>query len=785
MTAPASVPWIGAPVAPLTRKRTRQAAGGLAVDLREGVEFLLDGERRRVQKESVRTVDGLPVMALARPDGVTELVPLRDLLFLRTVRPLGPEPDSSSPYPHRCGQETEVADLTAAQLGRLQDRLAHALEADTGYRSGDAWTALPDEPKPQYDPALVPDVTKRRRSKVEELRSACATLGPEGARKAGVDQMSARTLQRLALRWHKHRSLDAVMDHRHVRPPSGHRVSEPFEQAIYEVEDDFPVTRSRVSKATKYRRLCIRLRTKGVPEQEMPSYATYRRVLIERFGPTGARQKYRVTQEAMPTQGQPVIATRPGQIVFLDTNSFDVLVRDGLFGLPVEAKLTLALDVYTRSIVGFRFTLVSDKSVDVAMVIRDVMMPMPMRPEWGEDAVWPYPGVPAHVVAEHAGFTVAGRPFMPVEGITTDHGSVYVSHHVVALSEECGSNFLPARKMRARDKHAVELTFRMIRQLLLEELPGYRGMDVADRGVDPEGDASMTLEQAERYLAWFVVHVWQARALGQHRPHWCADSQQSPNSLFATSMGQAGWAMQIPDPELYYRLLESVAVKVTERGVLVHGLWYRDDVLKDFLVPSTRGGSRRGKWIVKWDPRDRREVFFQHPDTLEWHHLRWTGLGPEGEFPSFSDATAKSILKIARDRRVRPKTDKELLPLFEEFYERVTAELGDGRRGTSVRKAAAREAQQGAAADRDRPAAPVALASAVETDAAVDVTTDPTASTHDGDGGTVVPFQAARQTQQAVDNDRQKRREQAPATPVRIPLSLRDARRRANQQEDQ
>ena len=136
MTAPASVPWIGAPVAPLTRKRTRQAAGGLAVDLREGVEFLLDGERRRVQKESVRTVDGLPVMALARPDGVTELVPLRDLLFLRTVRPLGPEPDSSSPYPHRCGQETEVADLTAAQLGRLQDRLAHALEADTIQQRG-------------------------------------------------------------------------------------------------------------------------------------------------------------------------------------------------------------------------------------------------------------------------------------------------------------------------------------------------------------------------------------------------------------------------------------------------------------------------------------------------------------------------------------------------------------------------------------------------------------------------------------------------------------------------
>lgn len=775
MTSPA--PWSGAPVAPLPRRRARAAAGGHAVDLRAGAEFLLDGEPRTVQKEWLRAVDGVPVMALARPDGVTELVPVRDLLFRRVVRPSEPAAaaGSASPYPTGKGQPTGAADLTQAQLDRLQLRLAHALEADTGYRSGDPALALPGEPRPAYDPALVPNVSDRRRNKAAEVKAAAAALlDPGMARAAAVDELSERTLQRLALAWHRHRSVSAVMDRRHVRPRAGHSTTEALEQAIYEVEDDFPVTRSRVSVTTKYRRLQIRLRSYGVPPEQIPSYSKYRRMLLERFGPTGARQKYRATQQAMPAQGQPVIATRPGQIVFLDTNSFDVLVRDGLFGLPVEAKLTLAMDVYTRSIVGYRFTLVSDKSVDVAMVIRDVMMPMPMRPEWGDDAEWPYPGVPAHIVAEQAGFKVAGKPFMPIEGVTTDHGSVYVSHHVVALSEECGSNLLPARKMRPRDKHAVELTFRVIRQLLLEELPGFRGLDVADRGTDPEGDAIMTLEQAERYVAWFVVHVWQGRALGEYRPSWCEDGKQSPNSLFALSMGQAGWSMQIPDPELYYRLLEEVPVSVTDRGVKVNGLWYRDDVLQPFLLPSSRGGRSRGKWMVRWDPRDRREVFFQHPDTLEWHHLRWTGLAAAGEFPSFSDATAAAILKIAKDRRIRPKTDKDLLPLFEEFYERVTAELGEGRRGTSARKAAAREAQQAAAAAADRP---------------VVVTTStapPAAADDDGEqtGGQVVPFAAARQAQQAVDADRQDRREQAPPAPVRIPGSLRDARRRANKQED-
>jgi hypothetical protein len=47
-------------------------------------------------------------------------------------------------------------------------------------------------------------------------------------------------------------------------------------------------------------------------------------------------------------------------------------------------------------------------------------------------------------------------------------------------------------------------------------LPGYTGVDVADRGVDPEADAVLTLAQMERTIARWVVQVWQNRRLGEH-----------------------------------------------------------------------------------------------------------------------------------------------------------------------------------------------------------------------------------------------------------------------------
>jgi hypothetical protein len=149
------------------------------------------------------------------------------------------------------------------------------------------------------------------------------------------------------------------------------------------------------------------------------------------------------------------------------------LVRENVFGDPVTVHLALALDVYTHSICAFRLALVSGSSVDVAMVLRDVMLPLPMREEWGEDMEWPYPGLPAAMVSEFAGYEVAGLPFFTPETVTSDHGSVYRNHHLVDVQEAMGCRILSARVLRPQGKAAVERVFGGIRSLVFEKLPGY------------------------------------------------------------------------------------------------------------------------------------------------------------------------------------------------------------------------------------------------------------------------------------------------------------------------
>src|SRR5260370_761499 len=126
-----------------------------------------------------------------------------------------------------------------------------------------------------------------------------------------------------------------------------------------------------------------------------------------------------------------------------------------------------------------------------------------------------------------------------------------------------------------RGKAACERAFGALRSLLFEHLPGYTGIDVADRGADPEADATLTMEQMERLISQWVIQVWQCRALGEHAPAWGPGGEHSPNSLFAAAMNQGGVALQVPRPELYYELLPVHQVKIhADRGVKIGGPWY-------------------------------------------------------------------------------------------------------------------------------------------------------------------------------------------------------------------
>jgi hypothetical protein len=655
------------------------------------------------------------------------------------------------------GQPPGLDDLTDYRRQVVRLRVAHLLEAETGFRGGDPLRPGPEEPRLAYDPRIT-TLGQRRRAKAAELRA----LGAEEAAMLGLGQVSERTLERMAAAW-SDRGPAGCIDGRWVRAGGGHpSITEEVREAIFAVRAETR-NRSRTSMRDKCVLIAQYVAETFGPGVPVPCYWTLREVWREWFGPGGTRPRYDRTAADIRASKVHVVVHRPGQVVALDTTPLPVKVREGVFGEPVSAHLTLALDMFTHSAVAFRLTLVSDTAIDIAMLLRDVMMPLPMRDGWGPEMEWPYPGVPAGVVADFAGHRVAGLPFFAPETVTTDHGGPYKSHLAVSAQQALGCSILPARALRPQDKAAVERAFGSLRSLLFEHLPGYTGVDVADRGADPEADAVLTLEQMERLVAEWVIRVWQDRALGEHAPAWGPGEEHSPNTLFAAAMSQGGFSLQVPRPELYYELLPAHHVKVhADRGVKIGGLWYgrADPALKPCEGKlSGRGGRHKGQWVIRGDRRDRRSVFFQDPaDPGKWHALRWNGLPPEGEIPAFSDKTAAELLREARAGGLSPRSDADLLPVLLKLLGGVApVSQWPSRMSKKEKKGRARETVQGqaAAADRPRPA----------------------------DDGTVVPFRQpaswelqAGDVAGAVDAERRRRREAVPAQPG-LPGRLGESRR--------
>ncbi|MFD4937242.1 transposase [Streptomyces virginiae] len=718
-------------------------------DLAPGVELIVDGQQWRVDS----CLPHLGHVTLIGDEGAPWKVSLSELIHRPDCR-RSTRTRKDLPAASRGRQPKAMADLLPVQQEHVMRRLDHIREVETGYRSGDPQAALPHEPLPQYDPGAT-TLTQRRLAKVAELRRAAA-VDPVLAKSLALHKVSLRTL----VRWDVgRRKLGPIglSDDRWLREATGHRITPELREALFAVRDE-SLRRAKLTARARERLIHQYVRETFGDGVEIPSYDVLRTVWREWFGSSGARQRY--ARSAALAQkygtGRHVVVHRPGQVVTLDTTVLPVKVLEDVFGDPVSVHLTLALDVYTHSIVAFRLTLVSDSSIDVAMVLRDMMMPLPMRPDWGEDMEWAYPGVPGMVVADFAGYDVAGLPFFAPETVTTDHGSVYRNHHLVEVQRVIGANIKPSRVLRPTDKKTVERAFGAIQSLLFSLLLGYQGVDTADRGVDPEADACLTVAEMEHVIATWVVRVWQNRRFDSYAPSWDPGGDHSPNSLFAASMAQGGFALQIPSPELYYQLLPTHRVMIHgKRGVKIKNLWYNGEALEPYRGElSRRGGKAKNRYVFHRDPRDPCFVFFQDPRTHDWHPLRWVGLPEEGHFPAFSDAHVRQAMRELRKRGLAPRSDRELLPvLLELIGGKIPVDQWPTQLTKKQRTERARVVAQATVAAADRPA-----------NAATHMTPPPVVpvARAGSKGAKVVPLrwrERAQQGQDSVNSERRRRRE--------------------------
>jgi transposase InsO family protein len=562
-------------------------------------------------------------------------------------------------------------------LAEACSRAAHVREVLCGYRSGSAELAAPGEPRPQYA-AGIP-LMQRYQAKAAELGVTSRTVRVWAGRYRDLGEAG-------------------LVDGRGVRVREPLKGVDPrWADACRAVLDE-QVEESSVTKSLTLRRVRARLdRDFGEGCVSAPKGGAAYRALDELSRGLGsfsgsAKARRSIADRPAACYGR-LRSTRPGEYVLLDSTRLDVFAMEPVTLRWVQAELTIAMDLFTRCIVGLRVTPVSTKSVDVASVLFEAVCPPEAPPEWPAEAAWPYHGVPEALVVDAGradGPRFTGPGLLP-DTIVIDHGSIYVSEHVTSACARLGISIQPTRPYTPTDKSPVERFFRTLREGLLEALPGYKGPDVFSRGKDAEHDAFFYLGELEAIIREWIAVVYHRRPHESLIDPRLPGLAMSPVQRYGYGIARAG-RIEIPrDPDLRLEFLPLKWRTIKHYGVEIGGLRYNGAAAARYRDrTSPYQGARAGLWPFAVNPDDVSRIYFRDPGDGRWHELAWEHAA-DLDVPFSAETLAYAKALAARKERF-PDTRRALLDLLEAWNLGLAANRIERR--MALRLAAERAALQ-------------------------------------------------------------------------------------------
>lgn len=434
---------------------------------------------------------------------------------------------------------------------------------------------------PQWDRAL------RYLSVVRRLSESSTRTRSETAAAAAELGCGVANLYVLLGRYQADPRLTSLLPHRRGPAPGGSLLSGDVDTVIDDAIRTVYMTqqRPRVSDlVTEIRRRChaaqlnppgrkaVRARLLAKPQSEMIARRLGRKAARDRFGP--------VVGSLEPKW--------PLSLVQIDHTLVDVIVVDSATRAPIRRPwLTLAIDVYSRCVVGFHLSLEPPSATSVALcVAHAALSKLPWLSERKIEAEWGMEGLIEHLHLDNA------KEF-----------------HSEALRRGCEQYGIGIEYRPVRTPHYGGHIERLIGTMMgkVHLLPGTTFSDVGDKGdYDSEKHAAVTLDELERWLVHAITGVYHRevhRALGT-TPLAAWERGISGDAI---SLGR-GKPIAVSDPHRF--LIDFLPIErrlIRREGISLHSVSYWSDVLRAWVgVPE--------KMIVRYDPRNLSRIYLLGPD---------------------------------------------------------------------------------------------------------------------------------------------------------------------------
>ncbi len=538
-----------------------------------------------------------------------------------------------------------------------------------------------------------------RRAEVIGPLAEAGTAGAE-AMEAAAEQLgiSRRQVYVLLRRWREGQGVVSdLLPGRSSGGRGGQRLSAEVEAVIREVLRKHYLTRQRKTTAAVHREITRVCRTRGLPVPSLGAI-TRRIAVLDPHAETTARRGADAARALESAGGQVPPVSGVLEQVQIDHTVVDLIVVDEHHRLPIgRPYVTVAIDVFSRCIVGLVITLEAPSALSVGLCLAHMVTD---KRAWLER------------LDIEAGWPMAGKP----GELYLDNAAEFKSE---ALRRGCEQHGITLRYRPPGRPHYGGIIERVIGTLMemVHELPGTTFSNPAQRGsYDSEAKAALTVAELEKWLA-LAVASYHGKIHGT--------IAQTPQARWAAGTAQTPAVTVANETAFLVDFLPVIRRTLTRTGFVIDHVRYFSDALKPWIA-------RRGqldRFVIRRDPRDISRIWVLDPEGGSYLTVPYR----TQSHPAVSVWEHRAAVERLRAEG-RAQVDEEAL--FRMVEQMRT--IADTAKSTTrkARRDAERRSKAGAAGPRDKPAVAVPPEDIPAGDAGRASATD---------AGSVAPFEVIEQ----------------------------------------
>ena len=354
-------------------------------------------------------------------------------------------------------------------------------------------------------------------------------------------------------------------------------------------------------KVAKIIREVERLCAKAKIEAPHPNTIRNRIRKLDAYKKTKAREGNKAARDAYaPLKGHFPGADFPLSVVQIDHTPVDIILVDDIHRQPIGRPwLTLLIDVFSRMVLGLYISFDPPGNLSLGLCLAHAFLP---KEKWlaklGIETSWPCWGIPRTIHADNAkefrgnmlqkackeyGISLEWRP------VATPHYGAHIERLLGTLNEEIHS--------------LAGTTF---------SNPGQRGE------YDSDGEASMSLDEFERWFTQLCVDIYHQRPHSQLGKPPIAKWQEG--IVGTTKNPGTGLPARITDElKLKLDLMPFETRTVQHYGIAWDRIEYQHDVLRRWVNEvDPDQPKRKRKFLCRRDPRDISSIWFYDPEVHQY-----------------------------------------------------------------------------------------------------------------------------------------------------------------------